>query len=517
VAALTGRLTTDHAITREHAVPHARSRPNILYVMSDDHAAHAISAYGSHINRTPAIDRIADEGMRFDNAFCTNSICAPSRAAILTGTYNHVNGVTTMKAPMDAAQPTFPAMLRDAGYQTALFGKWHLGHGVAHDPVGFDDYAVLDGQGTYFDPVLIGPEGRSVAPGYVTDVVTDRALEWLSSRDATKPFCLLVHHKAPHRPWEPDERHAHLYADEDIPVPQTLHDDYRNRAGAAAEAAMRVGRDLNPRDLKTEPAEGLEGRELTEWAYQRYIKDYLRCVASVDDNLARLLDHLDVEGLSEDTIVVYTSDQGFFLGDHGWYDKRFMYEESLRMPLLVRYPRSVAAGSTCEEMVLNVDFAQTLLDLTGVAAHPRMQGRSLRALLEGSPVEDWRTSMYYRYWEDLGTMHRVSPHYGVRTRRHKLIYYHWNSATPCGVRDSERSPEWELFDLDQDPQEMNNVYEDPAYANVVRDLTAELERLQQEVGDTPYVPPAAGAGVAAEADAGFPKAPHDSVVGVGRG
>ena len=462
-----------------------RQRPNIVVVMSDDHAAHAIGAYGSRVARTPQLDRLAAEGMLFENCFCTNSICAPSRAAILTGTYNHVNGVTTLSAPFDSGQPTFPALLRDAGYQTALFGKWHLGHGVGHDPVGFDEWQVLPDQGEYRDPELIGPAGRVRIRGYVTDVLTDLSLEWISSREASRPFCLLLHHKAPHRSWEPDARHQSLYAAEEVREPVTFRDDHANRATAAHRARMRMT-DLWPEDVKETPPAGLAGEELDSWLYQRFIKEYLRCVASIDDNLGRLLDHLDAEGLRENTVVVYTSDQGFFLGDHGWFDKRFMYEESVRMPLLVRYPPEVDAASVCDELVLNVDFAQTLLDLADVEAPPRMQGHSLRGLLRGEPPPTWRQAVYYRYWEHDDGSHGVWAHYGVRTHRHKLVHYYNDGLGQPGASNRVFPPEWELFDLQSDPNELVSVYDDPDYAGVREELTAELHRQQQQVGDVPH-------------------------------
>ena len=461
-----------------------RRRPNILFVMADDHAAHAIGAYGSRVNQTPHLDRLAAAGMRFDNCFCSNSICAPSRAAILTGTYNHVNGVTTLSAPFDSAQPTFPATLQAAGYQTAIFGKWHLGHGPGHDPVGFDEWRVLPEQGDYHDPEFLSAAGRERLLGYVTDIITDLSLDWISSRDPSRPFCVLVHHKAPHRSWEPDARHQGLYAGWEMREPVTLHDDYANRSTAASQAQMRMT-DLEPEDVKEVPPGGLVGEELDSWLYQRFIKDYLRCVASIDDNMGRLLDFLDAEHLREDTVVVYTSDQGFFLGDHGWFDKRFMYEESLRMPLLVRYPREVPPASVCQELVLNVDFAQTLLDLAGVGGPPRMQGRSLRELLRGKPAKDWRGAVYYRYWEHDGG-HGVWAHYGVRTERYKLIYYYNDGLGQPGASDAVFPPEWELFDLESDPYELRSVYDDPAYATVRDELTRELHRQQHEIGDRPH-------------------------------
>ncbi len=458
-------------------MPGDEGRPNVLFIMSDDHAAHAMSCYGSRINQTPQMDRIANRGMRLDTCLCTNSICTPSRASILTGTYSHVNGALTLDDKLDSRhQVTFAPLLQQAGYQTAIYGKWHLGHGGVHDPHGFDDWAVLPGQGLYLDPRfwVQGQSEQQTFPGYVTDVITDMALDWLRRRDPNRPFFLAVHHKAPHRPWQPDDKHAHLYDDVDIPEPPTFHDDYQNRVRAAAAARMRVEADLNERDLKEPPPPGLTPAQLKHWMYERYIKDYLRCVASIDDNVGRLLDYLDAEGLSEDTVVIYTSDQGFFLGDHGWYDKRFFYEESLRMPFVVRYPREIAPGSTDDHIVLNVDFAPLFLDYAGVPAPPAMQGRSFRTLLRGEPPPDWREEMYYRYFMHL-SHHNVYAHYGLRTPRYKLIYYYETEPDP---------PEWELFDLDKDPMELRSVYADPAYQDVVRDLKASLHRLRVELGDT---------------------------------
>ncbi|HZC26451.1 MAG TPA: sulfatase [Actinopolymorphaceae bacterium] len=460
-------------------------RPNIVFIVTDDHAAHALSAYDDTLIDTPNLDRIATGGMRFDDCFCTNALCAPSRASILTGTYSHVNGVHTLSTHFDARQPTFASMLRDAGYQTWLVGKWHLGHGGSHDPQGFDSWQVLEGQGPYWNPELLSPAGRRRVSGYTTTVLTDLALEQLSARDRDRPFCLLLHHKAPHRSWDPDTRHADLFAD-DLPEPATLFDDHAGHSQAARDARMRVGRDLTERDLKGPWPEGLSERERTRWGYQRYLKDYLRCVVSVDENVGRVLDALDAEGLAEDTIVVYTSDQGFFLGDHGWYDKRFMYDESIRMPLLVRYPREVPAGTRTDAIVTNVDFAQTFLDYAGLPSLPRMQGRSMRPVLRGETPPEWPTSFYYRYWEHDDSAHHVGAHYGVRTKRYKLIYYYGAGLGLPGTSDRQMPPEWELFDLERDPCELHSVHDDPAYADVRRELEEELAKLQREVGDAPW-------------------------------
>jgi arylsulfatase A-like enzyme len=463
-------------------------RPNFVFIMADDHAAHAIGAYGSRVNETPGIDRLAAEGMRLDNCFCTNSLCSPSRAAILTGTYNHVNGVTSNSSKFDARQTTYVSLLREAGYQTFISGKWHLGHGGIHDPRGFDRWAVLEDHGTYHDPEFLTAEGRYTRAGYTTDVLTDQALEWLAERDRERPFCALICHKAPHREWEYAERHATLYADGQIAEPRTLRDGYAGRATPAREATMTIRNDLTEADLKEFLPPGLGPDAELSWKYRRFITDYLRCVAALDENVARVLDWLEADGIADDTVLVYTSDQGFFLGDHGWYDKRFMYEESLRMPFLVRYPREIAAGSTSAAMALNVDFGPTFLDYAGVALPGSMQGRSLRPVLRGQPPADWRTSMYYRYWVHYDVAHHVWAHYGVRTHQHKLVYYY---AEPCdtpGAFEEPRTPEWELFDLAADPAELSSVYDDPAYAGVVRELKAELRRLQAEVGDRECAP-----------------------------
>lgn len=337
-------------------------QPNIIFMMSDDHASHAMSCYGSAINKTPNLDRISNEGMRFDNCFCTNSICAPSRASILTGQYNHMNGVKTLGDEFDSRQTTVQRLLRENGYQTALIGKWHLGHGGHHDPADFDYWNVLPGQGDYHDPTMIEMGKEKKEKGYVTDIITDVSLDWLKNRNKEKPFMLMYHHKAPHRPWIPDEKHASMYEDVDIPEPYSFYDDYEGKAQAAKEATMRIDRDLLKRDVKADPPEGLSDKELKSWYYQRYIKDYLRCVASIDDNVGRVLDYLEEEGIAENTIVIYTSDQGFFLGEHGWYDKRFMYEESLRMPFIIRYPEAIRPGNVTRDFALNVDFAETFLD-----------------------------------------------------------------------------------------------------------------------------------------------------------
>jgi arylsulfatase A-like enzyme len=472
----------------------ALNGPNILYIMADDHAAHAISAYRHHLLHTPHIDRLAREGARLEHCYCTNSICTPSRATILTGQYSHRNGVYTLRDTLDNQTPhLLPKLLKEGGYQTAMIGKWHLGHGPGADPSGFDHWCVLPGQGDYHDPTMIEMGEEKTFPGYVTNRITDKSLEWLETRDPDKPFFLMCHHKAPHRPWDPDAAHQQRFADEALPEPETLHTDREGRAEPLRQVKLTMEH-LTERDLKQPVPEGLSPRAERAWRYQRYIKDYLRCCAAIDDNVGRLLDWLDAEGLVEDTLVIYTSDQGFFLGEHDLFDKRFMDDPSLRMPFLARYPREIPAGHTSEAMAINPDFAPTLLDYAGLAVPDAMQGRSARPILRGDTPGDWRQSVYYRYW-----MHErqwgTCAHYGVRTHRHKLIHYYAEPLGKAGATEAPRlEPAWELFDLARDPLETTNRAADPAYAETAAALTEELERLQAEYGDTPRhagPPPAA--------------------------
>lgn len=444
-------------------------RPNILFIMSDDHAAHAMSCYNSRVNVTPNLDRIANEGVRLDNCFCTNSICTPSRATILTGKYPHINGAVTFNA-MDPTHVTFPQLLRYSGYYTAMIGKWHL-HA---DPVGFDYWNVVPGQGKYFDPDFIEMGRPKTYEGYITNIITDITLDTLENRPAGQPFCILYHHKAPHDMWHYDDKHAHLFEDEDIPEPESLFDDYAGRAEVLKESVQYIGSERTPglggghTFYEKETGHITDPIERRGAQYQIYMKSYLRCVASIDDNMGRVLDYLDESGLADNTIVIYTSDQGFFLGEHGWYDKRFMYEESLRMPFLMRFPGKIEAGSVDEHLVLNADFMPTLLDYAGVTIPEDLQGQSFRKIVEGEEIADWRASMYYRYYY---SHFNTAAHWGVRTLKHKLIWYH----------DSD---EWELYDLDKDRMEMVNVYDDPDYADVVADLKAEMDRLRDELNDT---------------------------------
>jgi len=442
-------------------------RPNIVFIMSDDHAAHAVSAYGSKINKTPNIDRIGNEGMRFKNCFVVNSICAPSRAAILTGKYNHINGVTVFNR-FDGSQWTYPKDLQKAGYQTAMIGKWHL----QSDPTGFDYWKILPGQGIYHNPVFYGKDKTNKVHGYVTDLTTDFGIEFIEKRDKTRPFLLCLHNKAPHRPWEPDEKHSKQFENVEIPEPDTFNDNESNfatRSDAAREAEMRIDHDLTKTDVKLDPPAGLTDKKLKHWKYERYMRDYLACIQSVDDNVGRLLDYLDTHGLRDNTIVVYTSDQGFFLGDHDWFDKRFMYEESLRMPFLIRYPTHIKAGTVNDGMILNVDFAPTFLEYAGLPAPKEVQGRSIVPLLKGGKPKDWRTEMYYRYYH-YPADHHVQPHYGVRDERFKLIYFN-------------RIDQWELYDLKNDPHELNNVYGKADYAAAEKRLKADMKKLRTDLDD----------------------------------
>lgn len=462
-------------------------RPNIVFILTDDHASHAVGAYGSVVNETPHIDRIGNEGRVLANCFCTNALCSPSRASILTGTYGHINGVTTLETPMDALQTTFISQLKGAGYRTAIVGKWHLGEGPGHDPENFDYWAVLRGQGEYFNPTFLTADGESTVEGYVTDIITDLALNWVNDQPQDQPWCLLIHHKAPHRSWEPDEAHRDLYTKSAIPVPPTFDDDYATRSNAAKRAVMRVAEDLNLRDLKVMPPAHLHGDALARWKYQRYMEDYLACVASVDDNVGRINTWLEESGNYEDTLVVYTSDQGFFLGDHGWFDKRFMYDESIRMPFLIRHPSQIpAADEPMTQMVTNVDIAQTLLDAAGVPAAARMQGSSFWPHLTEDPEAKTTDAIYYRYWENDDAQHRVIAHYGIRTERYKLIYFYGDGMGLPGTSGRSFPPEWEFYDLHEDPEELVNVYYDPEYRDVISDLEVRLWQLQHQFGDEPH-------------------------------
>ena len=490
-------------------------RPNILFIMADDHAERAISAYDGGLVQTPNIDRIAEEGVRFANSFVTNSICAPSRAVFLTGKYSHQNGLRDNRDTFDGSQVTLPKLLQSAGYETAIIGKWHL----KSDPTGFDEWKILVDQGHYYNPVFIDNGTEVQREGYVTDLITDLALEYLDARDESKPFMLLYQHKAPHRNWMPHPRH---FIDEthNYPLPETFRDDYEGRPAAAGQdmrvADMWFSLDLKLHELHYGTETGTGGNDnwdptdgwandygrmtdeqqvawdghydpigeafresrptshaLAEWKYQRYMRDYLGSVAAIDEGVGRLLDYLEENGLAENTIVIYTSDQGFYLGEHSWYDKRFMYEESLRTPLVIRYPAEFSAGQVNDDLVLNLDMPPTLLDLAGVEVPIDMQGQSLRPLMNNSPSAEWRDAIYYRYYEFPHGWHKVRPHYGMRTDRYKLIHFE-------GDMDV-----WELFDLQTDPNELDNLYGRDEYSAVQEVLHTRLNELQRELGDQP--------------------------------
>ncbi len=485
-------LLTSVSLTLEAQGKVGPSRPNILFIFTDDHGAQTISAYGSNRNRTPGIDRIAEEGMRFDNCFVTNSICAPSRATILTGRHTHMTGHTTNERIFDNRLVTFPALLQKAGYQTALIGKWHLNV----EPKGFDYWDILINQGVYYNPQMIRNGQFFQHEGYTTDVLTDLALEWLSTgRDTTRPFLLMAQHKAPHRGWDPALRHLTMFDDSTIPEPPTLFDDWSNRSSAWSYSEMSIARHLWPGDFHLETptwllnekqrvvwdsiyspkneafrAAKLAGKPLVQWKYQRYAKDYLRTVAAVDESVERLLRYLDDSGLARNTIVMYSSDQGWYLGEHGMFDKRWMYEESLRMPFLVRWPGVVSPKSVNRDLVQNLDFAPTILEIAGVEIPENIQGRSLVPLLRGTTPPDWRKSVYYHFYEDKGA-HKVPRHYGIRTDRYKLIHYY-------------KIHEWELFDLVKDPLELVSVYFRPEYKDIERSLAIQLDTLRARAGVT---------------------------------
>lgn len=506
---------------------------NIVFIMTDDHTTQALSAYDSRLIETPHLDRLAKEGIKFNNCFVTNAVCGPSRATILTGKYNHINGLTDNHKVFDSTQVIYPQLLKKAGYQTAMIGKWHLGS----TPMGFDHYSILPNQGEYYQPTFIENGKKIQEKGYVTDVVTDKAIGYLESRDKEKPFLLIYQQKAPHRNWLPAQRHLGMFDDKTFVEPSNLLDDYSNRGKAAKEQLMNISKDMwdawdlklaSSRDLdslskvpksnfvdgkeddfthandktldhqrffqvfdRMTPEEkaawtkvydkrveeykrlNLKGDELTRWKYQQYMKDYLACVVAVDENVGRLMDYLEKEGELDNTIIVYTSDQGFFLGEHGFFDKRMMYEECLRTPLLIRYPNGIKKGLVSDALAMNVDFAPTLLDYAGVKIPKDMQGKSLKPVIDndGKVLAKWRDAVYYHYYE-YPSWHMVKRHYGIRTNRYKLIHFY---------NDID---EWELYDLEKDPKEMNNVYNDTAYANVVKMMHAKMKKLQKQYKDT---------------------------------
>ncbi len=496
----------------------ATKRPNIVFIMSDDHAYQAISAYSNRLIETPNIDRIAKMGMLFTNATVTNSICAPSRATILTGKHSHLNGKIDNDFPFDTTNVTFPQLFQEAGYQTAMFGKLHFGNA----PKGFDQYKILPGQGSYYNPDFITKnEGTIRVEGYVTDIITDMTLDWLKEeRNPTDPFLLFYLHKAPHREWLPAERHLEEFTQRTFPEPATLFDDYSGRGRAAKEAEMNLLKHMNwSGDSKIYPSvmrelgipgtsnwdtlafsrevgrltpdqlanwtrsydqvnaalkesyPNMDDKEKMQWRYQRYMQDYLGTIRAVDENVGRVLDYLEANNLMDNTLIVYTSDQGFYLGEHGWYDKRFVYDESFKTPLLVAWPGKIAPKSTSSTMVQNLDYAQTFLEAAGIPAPADMQAESLLPLLTGNSESWTRDAVYYHYYE-YPAVHMVKRHYAIVTEQYKLVHYYYDV------------DEWELIDRIKDPQELRNVYDDPAYAPVVTELHRKLEALRKQYGDS---------------------------------
>ena len=489
-------LTTLTCLSQKKS--NGKKSPNIVFIFSDDHATNAISSYGSiykELAPTPNIDRIANEGAILTNTLCTNAICGPSRASILTGKYSHINGYykNYKGGVFDHKQWTYPQALKKAGYQTALVGKWHL----ASEPVGFDyyKYHIAQGQqGLYWDPVYNDNGEKTKEKGYATNLTTDFAIDWLDGREKNEPFCLLLQYKAPHREWAPDTKYEDLWGAIEMPYPETFNDNYNGRELTAGNTEMTMDY-FSRKDMKMVPPDGLSKKErgkwlrfgfqpgeivspskdlsseeIRKWKYQKYIKDYLATIKSVDDNIGRVLAYLKEHGLEENTIVVYASDQGFFLGEHGFFDKRFMYEEALRMPFIIRYPGKIKPGIVVDDIITNIDFAPTLLEMAGVSVPEAVQGKSFFNNLKGKTAKDWRQSMYYHYYE-YPYYHRVQPHYGIRNKRYKLIHYYYNIDV------------WEFYDLKNDPNEMNNLIHSKSNSKRIKKLKKELYKLKENYGN----------------------------------
>ena len=494
-------------VTAMSAIAQSGDRPNIVFIMTDDHTAQMMSCYDRRNIETPNLDRIARDGVRFTNSFVANSLSGPSRACILTGKHSHKNGFTdNTHSVFDASQQTFPGLLRKAGYQTAIFGKWHL----ESLPQGFDKWEIIPGQGYYYNPDFINMTGDTIrVQGYLTDLITDKSINWMEhERDKSKPFCIMIHHKAIHRNWMANIADLPLYEDKVFPLPDNFYDDYEGRV-AAQQQEMSVIKDMdliydlkmNRTDKKSrlkwnyewfcrrmnaeqkaawdafyQPiiedfyARDLSGKELAEWKFQRYMRDYSKVVKSLDDNVGRVLDYLEANGLMDNTLVVYTSDQGFYMGEHGWFDKRFMYEESFQTPLIMKLPKGFDRKGDIKEMVQNIDYAPTFLDLAGAKIPSDIQGVSLLPLLEGKHPRNWRKSLYYHYYE-YPAEHAVKRHYGVRNHRYKLIHFY---------NDID---EWELYDLREDPHEMHNIYRKPGTERITKKMMKELRRLQEQYDD----------------------------------
>ena len=476
-----GLGTVGLAMGRPSFAKAVKGKPNIIYIMADDHALEAISCYGTLLKdyaKTPNLDRIGNEGMRFNNVCCNNSICSPSRASILTGQYSHANGVRGLGGKINDDSPWFSTQLQKVGYQTAAFGKWHL----ASTPQGFDDYGVTKGQGAYFNPTFSTPGGTKKYQGYSTDVYTDVAMKWLERRDKTRPFCLLLHFKAPHHPYDYADRHATLLEGVAVPEPANLYEDVaktspmmKNKLFGQMDASRAYyDRHKNDTRPKMEPHNPKDHRDRVRVAYQHMVKKYIRCITANDENVRRVLDWLDREKLADDTIVIYTADQGYWLGQHGLYDKRLILEESLKMPFLIRYPREIKAGTTCDALCSNVDFAQTLLDFGGAAVPEAMQGRSMRPLTAGKRPPDWPKAIFYCYWA-------APSHWGVRTERYTLAHF-------------PGTDEIEFYDLKTDPAQNTNVAKDPKYASAVAECETEWKRLAAKIGFKASYLPGAGGG-----------------------
>jgi len=488
-------------------------QPNIVFIMSDDHAANAVSSYNGRLSKvfkTPNIDRLATEGIRFNGMYANNSICTPSRAAILTGQYSHTNGVKTLDQPLDRKKDNMAKQLQSAGYQTAIVGKWHL----KTQPSGFDYYNVLPNQGDYFQPKLKeigkkwknGNQGGEVYPGYVTDVITDESIKWLDKRDEDKPFMLMIHHKAPHGLWEPAKRHENFLADVHIPEPKSLYNREKHGPTDAVIIDGKAGQQFGSSVSRRMEGRGLVTRMMDEnwptgklevdsydWntvvsaAYQKYLKEYLRTIVAIDENVGRVLNYLDENGLTEDTIVIYTSDQGMMLGEHDYYDKRWIYEESIQMPFLVRYPKAhssgkKAVGKTTDELFMNIDIAPSLLELAGVDIPNSMQGQSFKSALFDPENTKGRDAIYYRYWLHM-THHYVPAHYGIRTKTHKLSFFYGLPLDSKGAMPAATPPYWEMYDLANDPYEMNNVYGSEKSTAEKTKLKKQLNDLKREIGD----------------------------------
>lgn len=474
-------------------------KPNILFIMADDHSTNAISAYGgmlSKVLQTPNIDRIGREGAILQNCFVTNSISTPSRACILTGQYSHMNGVYTLFDTLNPESPTFVKDLQNNGYTTALFGKWHL----KSEPAGFDFYSVLPGQGVYENPVYVkkgkwteksgNNNGEGVEyEGHETDIVTNQTLDYLQGVDKNKPFMVMCHYKAPHRGWIPADRFKNMFNNIDVPEPKNLFETYENKGNYSKVLTLKL-EDLKPTDYKVEMPKDLDDVQKRKWLYQLYIKDYLRCVAGVDENVGRLLKYLDDNNLAKNTIVVYTSDQGFFLGEHGWFDKRLMFDEAIKMPFLIRYPQKIKRGTVRKEIITNIDFAPTILDYAGISSPQYIQGLSFKSILENKTPKDWQKAMYYRYWAHLGGGHDVSAHYGIRTQRYKLIFFYGlNLGNMQGNKNKVIEPNWELYDLKKDPLEMNNIYFDSKNLELIKTLKKKLLDLKKKYRDEDEIYP----------------------------